>query len=417
MSTEKNWSDTHDFVAGRIHRPATIDAVRRIVAGTSRIHAVGARHSFNGAADSPGEIVDLGAIQPDIAIDPERRIATVGAGTDYAVLGQHLHEAGWALHNMASLPHVTVGGAVATGTHGSGDRLGTLSSAVATLELITATGDLLTLRRGDSGFDGAVVALGALGIVTRVGLDIQPAYAMRQDAYEALPWETLTGDFDAVMGAGTSVSIFTQWSTPTAGRLWIKTRLPDGDPGQQPAPPAGTHPAAHPSTAGTAESLLRLTGFGTPGPWWERLPHMRREFVPHPPEQIQSEYMLPRIQAVAAIGRMRAMGERIDRHLIVTEIRSMTADTLWLSPAHGHDTVAMHFTWKKDTQEVATLTQDIENALLPLGARPHWGKLIHAPAARLAPLYPRMDDFRQLVQRLDPQGKFRNAFLERHVLG
>jgi alditol oxidase len=225
MTREHNWADNHTFSAGRIHRPASIDEVRRLVARSPRVHAIGARHSFNGTADSPGELIDLRDIDPGIGIDPERRTVAVGAATNYGVLAAHLHRMGWALHNMASLPHVSVAGAVATGTHGSGDRLGNLATAVAALEIVCATGDMMTIGRGDSGFDGMVVALGALGIVARVTLDIEPAFTMRQDAFEGLTWATLLAELDAVMSAGYSVSLFTAWSGPTVTRWWIKTRL------------------------------------------------------------------------------------------------------------------------------------------------------------------------------------------------
>jgi alditol oxidase len=202
MTREHNWADNYTFSAGRIHRPGSVDELRRLVARSPRIRAIGARHSFNGVADSPGDLVDLRDIDPDFLIDPERRTVTVGSAANYGVLAAHLQRMGWALHNMASLPHVSVAGAIATGTHGSGDRLGNLATAVAALDIVCATGDLMTIRRGDPGFNGAVVALGALGIVTRVTLDIEPAFTIRQDAFEGLEWAALLGDLDAVMSAG-----------------------------------------------------------------------------------------------------------------------------------------------------------------------------------------------------------------------
>ena len=213
MTREHNWADNYTFKAGHIHRPGSVDEACRVVARSSRIRAIGVRHSFNPIADSSGDLIDLGGIEPDFAIDPERRTVTVGAATTYGVLAEYLHRAGWALHNMASLPHVSVAGAIATGTHGSGDRLGNLATAVAALEMIGAGGDLMTIRRGDPGFDGMVVSLGAFGIVTRVTLDIEPEFEMRQDAFEGLRWATLLADFDAVMSAGYSVSLMTPWSS------------------------------------------------------------------------------------------------------------------------------------------------------------------------------------------------------------
>src|SRR5216684_8616232 len=244
MTREHNWADNYTFSAGRIHRPASVDEVRKLVARSPRIRAIGVRHSFNGVADSPGDLVDLRDIDPGILIDPERRTVTVGAATNYGVLAAHLQRMGWALHNMASLSHVTVAGAIATGTHGSGDRLGNLATAVEALEIVCATGDVMTIRRGDPGFDGAVVALGVLGIVTRVTLDIEPAFSMRQDAFEGLAWAALLADLDAVMSAGYSVSLMTSWSGPTVTRWWIKTRLEDNAPDVMPVARLGAALAA-----------------------------------------------------------------------------------------------------------------------------------------------------------------------------
>jgi alditol oxidase len=304
-----------------------------------------------------------------------------------------------------------------TGTHGSGDRLGNLATAVATLEMVTASGDLVTLHRGDPDFDGAVVALGALGIVTRVTLDIEPAYTLRQDAFEGLPWPALLSDFDAVMSAGYSVSLMTNWSGPSVRRWWIKTRA-DGDAAPPaPSPVFDVIVSDQPSATGTPESIARLNPFGEWGPWSDRLTHFKRDVVPGPEGHLQSEYMLPRAQATTAIARLREMGERIDTLLHGTEIRSMTGDALWLSPSYGDDRVALHFSWQREIDQVDAITRDIEALLLPLGGRPHWGKIMHATAAELAPLYPRLSAFRDLARTYDPDGKFRNAFLDTHVFG
>jgi alditol oxidase len=417
MTREHNWADNYTFSAAHIHRPVSVDEVRSIVARSSRIRAIGARHSFNGIADSPGDLIDLGGIDPDIFIDLERRTVTVGAGTNYGVLASYLHRAGWALHNMASLPHVSVAGATATGTHGSGDRLGNLSTAVAALDIVSATGDLITIRRGDPDFDGVVVSLGAFGIVTRVTLDIQPAFDMRQDAFEGLPWATVLSDIDAVMSAGYSVSLMTSWSGPTVTRLWIKTRLMGDALETVSAAHLGATAAARASARATPEAMQRLNPFGMPGPWSERLPHFRPDVVPGPAGHLQSEYMVPRSQATAAIAKLRAIGDRIDRLLWGTEIRSMTGDALWLSPAYGDDCVSIHFSWQRELDAVQAITAEIEAMLLPLGARPHWGKIVHADSEQLAPLYPKLPAFRELAQSYDPGGKFRNEFIDKHVFG
>jgi xylitol oxidase len=415
MHRERNWSGNTIFEARRIHCPTSVDEVRRIVSASPKIHAIGARHSFNGVADSTDELIDLRGVDPRITVDPDRRTVTVGAGANYSVLAAHLHRHGWALHNMASLPHITIAGAVSTGTHGSGDKSGALPTAVAGLQMVTATGDLIELPRGQAGFDGVVIGLGAFGVITRVTLAIEPTYEMRQDAFEGLPWATVLTDLDAITSGASSFSLMTFWSGETVSRLWMKTRLIDGRPLEVSAAHLGARPASTPLAVSPGDGPVTLTPFGIPGPWSERLIHLGAEQEPGPLDQIQSEYLLPRANAPAAFAKLRAMGDRIDRRLFVSEIRTMAGDELWLSPAYGGDTVAIHFTWKREPDAVAALTAEIEEMLLPLGGRPHWGKVIHTPAARLAPLYPRMPAFRDLAGSYDPNGKFRNAFLERHV--
>ena len=417
MTREHNWADNHTFAAARIHRPASVAAVRDIVAGASRICAIGARHSFNGVADLPGELIDLGGIDPNFVIDRERRTVTVGAGTTYSVLAAHLQREGLALHNMASLPHVTIAGATATGTHGSGERLGNLSTAVAGLEIVTATGDVLTIRRGDDDFDAMIVSLGVFGIVTRVTLDIQPSFDLRQDAFEGLAWETVLSNLDAVMSAGYSVSLMTMWSAPTVTRLWIKTQSVDGRPKTVSAAHLGARPAEQATVNTAPDAMRRLTPFGVPGPWSERLPHFRPDREPALAAHLQSEYMVPRARAVEAMTRLRAIGDRIDPHLLATEIRCMVADSLWLSPSYGRDSVGIHFSWNGTPETVQRMTVEVEDMLLPLGGRPHWGKIMHARAGQLAPLYPKLTAFRDLARVYDAGGKFRNEFLNRHVFG
>ena len=417
MTREHNWADNYTYTAAHIHRPTTIDEVRRSIAGATKIRALGTRHSFNSIADSPGDLIILDGIEPEFVIDRERQTVTVGAATRYGVLASYLHARGFALHNMGSLPHISVAGATATGTHGSGDKNGNLSTAVSALELVTASGDLVHVQRGDDGFEGMVVGLGAFGIVTRLTLDIQPTFDVRQDAFLDLPWDAVLSNLDEVMSAAYSVSLMTMWSTPTVGRLWLKTRLVDGHPLEVAAAHLGAAAAPLALVVGDSDPNERLNIFGVAGPWSERLPHFRLDRDPGPNEQIQSEYMVPRSQAMAAMAQLRAIGDRIDRLLHITEVRTVAADDLWLSPSYGQDTVAFHFTWNKEPAAVDEITTEIEHMLLPLGGRPHWGKLMHAQADRLAPLYPRLDAFRDLAKTYDPAQKFRNAFLNRHVFG
>ena len=416
MTRERNWADNYTFKAARIHRPASTDKVCRFVAACERIYAIGTRHSFNGSADLPGDLIDLGAIPPDFALDRDRRTITVGAGTRYAEVATYLHGQKLALHNMASLPHISVVGAIATGTHGSGTANGTLSSAVAALELVTATGDRITVSRGEPDFEGMVVGLGAFGVVTRVTLEVRGDFDLRQEAYTGPSWPAMLADPEKYLGRAYSVSLMTKWSDDSVQQMWLKKLLPGAEPRAVTEAELGlTAPPVPVAESNRAFGLM--TPFEVDGPWPERLPHFLIGGEPGMLDQIQSEYILPLARASAAMSRLRAMGERIDRDLEITELRSMKGDSLWLSPAHGHDAFAIHCTWKRRPEAVAEVTRAIEAALLPLGGRPHWGKLIHARGRELDTVYPRLEDFRALVRRYDPQGKFRNAFLDAHVFG
>jgi len=409
------WAQSYDYAAAQLVTPPSIPALQDAVARTRRIRPLGSRHSFTGLADSAGTLVSLQRLPHDVDISEADRSVRFSAGILYGELAGILHGKGWAIHNLASLPHISVAGAVATGTHGSGDRNGTLSAAVSALDLVTASGDIVSLHRGDADFDGAVVALGSLGVVTRITLDIEPTFDVRQDVFEALSWDDILDDFDAVSSSAYSVSIFTNWLGGTADSIWLKSRL------DEPAPPGelfGVAPLTVDRHMLPGVSPVNTTPqAGIAGPWNDRLAHFKVGFTPSNGDELQTEYLLPRSAILPAIEAMRALGPRIAPLLYMCELRTMRADSLWLSGAYGTDAVGIHFTWKKMPREVNAALALIEEQLLPLGGRPHWGKVFLATAAEVAPLYPRMQDFRELVARFDPDGKFGNDFLARHVLG
>lgn len=406
----RNWAGTYTYRADTLAEPTSIAELQDLVAATARIRGLGTRHSFNALPDTTGTLVHLGALVGEPVIDADAMTVTVDAATRYGVAADYLQRHGYALHNTGSLPHISVAGAIATATHGSGDRLGNLSTAVAALDLVTSHGELRSVHRGDAGFDGMVVGLGAFGITTRVTLDIQPTFDMRQDAFVDLPWPVDLDHFDRLMGSAYSVSLLTRWSTPTIDQLWLKTRLEDGRPAGVDAAHLGATSAA--VSLFDAESAASMTPFGgVVGPWSERLYHFRLDAIPSLGNEIQSEYLVPRDRIVDALSGLRAIGEHIDGPLAVSEIRSVAGDDLWLSPAYGHDVVGVHFTWRNEPAAVDAVLPAIEAILLPLGARPHWGKHCHATPAQIAPLYPRLSDWRELVTRWDPTGKFGNSLL------
>lgn len=409
----RNWAGNHAYPATAVHRPTTVEQVQELVARSIRLRVVGSRHCFNDLVDSE-QLVSLDALPAVMDVDASRRTVRVAGAVRFGALGTHLHERGWALHNLASLPHLSIAGAVATATHGSGDRAANLSSAVAGLELVTADGSLLTLTRADAELAGAVVGLGALGVVTAVVLDVEPTYDVAQQVHLGLPWSVVEDDLDAVLGSADSVSLFTDWRGPAVAQVWRKSRLPSAgaagwfaDRGAV-AATVELHPLAGGDPAGTTAQL------GVAGPWFERWPHFRTGHVPSAGAELQSEYLVGRGDALAAFDAVRGLADRLAPVLLVSEVRTIAADDLWLSTAQGRDSVALHFTWAPRQAEVEALLPDLEAVLAPYAPRPHWGKLF---AAVDPGLYPRLGEFRALVARLDPAGTFGNDFLDRHVLG
>jgi len=412
---ETNWAGNHTYRAAALHRPASLDQLRELVAGASRLRVLGSRHSFTDIADSE-ELLSLDGLPAGVAVDHAAGTVSCSGGLRYGELAEALAAEGVALANLASLPHISVAGAVATATHGSGDANGNLATAVAGLELVTASGETLTASRGDPDFDGLVVGLGALGAVTRLTLDVEPAYQVRQRAFEGLAWSRLFEHLDAVTSAGYSVSLFTRWAGEVE-QVWVKTRV-TGEPEQVRDELFGAVPATvehHPILG--LDPVNCTPQLGVPGRWSDRLPHFRMGFTPSSGAELQSEYLVPRVHALAALESLRALAGVVGPVLQVSELRTVAADGLWMSPQHGQDTLAVHFTWLPDPAGVERALAEVEAALAAFGARPHWGKLFLADAAAIAPLYPRLPDFADLAGRLDPGGKFTNAWLRRHVLG
>jgi xylitol oxidase len=410
-----NWAGTHVFGATALHRPTSQAQLREIVARAPRVRVLGSRHSFSAIADS-AELVSLEDLPDDVVVDHEAGTVSCNAALKYGELATALAAHGVALHNLASLPHISVGGAVATATHGSGDANGNLATAVRSLELVTSTGDVVTASRGDADFDGLVVGLGALGAVTRISVAIEPAYEVRQRVFEGLSWEALHEHFDAITTSGYSVSVFTRWGE-TVDQVWVKSRVgdtPEEQRGELFGAVAATHDR-HPILG--LDPVNCSPQLGVPGPWSDRLPHFRMGFTPSNGEEIQSEYQVARPHAVEAIRAVRGLADTLAPLLQVSEIRTIAADRLWMSPQYGQATVGLHFTWTREPDAVARVLVDLEAALAPFAPRPHWGKVFLADAATLAPRYERLADFARLAERLDARGAFRNDWLADHVLG
>ena len=419
----RNWSGTYQFTARAVVNARTVGEVQRAVTAGGRVRALGTRHSFNDLADNGATLVSVTGIAPDPVIDAAAGTVTAGAGMSYGALATWLQDRGWALGNLGSLPHISVGGATATGTHGSGSGNRILSAAIAGLEYVAAGGELRHAGREDPDFAGLPVGLGAFGIVVRVTLDIEPAYLVRQDAYTGLAWDRVLADVDGVLGAAYSVSLFTDWSGESLRAAWVKRRIAAAAaPGPAAARGAGEDEAPEEFFGARLEPgpvrfidapADNLTVLGVAGPWSQRLPHFRLDSTPSNGDEIQSEYFVDRRQGAAALEAVRRRAAGITPLLMVSEIRSTAPDQLWLSGSYGRETMAIHFTWRNRPEQVDTALREVEAALEPFAARAHWGKVSHVNAAQVAERYPRLGDARALFERLDPDGRFGNRRLER----
>lgn len=419
---EVNWAGNYRYGASAFARPDSAEQVQELLAsGGGKVKALGSRHSFNGIADTGGLQLSSERLNRILELDPARGRVTIEGGVRYGELGQYLDERGWALPNLASLPHISVAGACATATHGSGVRNRSLSASVRAMEVATANGELVRWSRDDGGdeFGLAVVHLGALGIVTKLTLDLVPAFRVRQAVYEKLPLAALETDLDRILSAAYSVSLFTDWHESAFNQVWLKQK--EGESGghdlERPAffgavrATQKVHPVPGQAADACSEQL------GVAGPWHERLPHFRLDFTPSAGEELQSEYFVPRRHAYEALLAVNELRERIAPLLYVSEVRTVAADDLALSPCCGRDSIGIHFTWRPEWAAVRQVLPLIEAALEPFEARPHWAKLFAMDPARLQSLYERLPAFRRLALRHDPEGRFGNDFLSRYVLG
>jgi xylitol oxidase len=416
-----NWAGNLTYGTDSVSTPRSDYEVVQTVKKHERLKVLGTRHCFNAIADSQDHLLSMREMNHLIALDPQAKTVTVEGGMKYGELCPLLQDNGFALHNLASLPHISVAGACATATHGSGVKNGNLSTAVVGMQLVAADGSIVSFSKDhdEERLHSAVVHLGALGIATRITLALQPAYTMRQYVFEDLPLAQATDHFDEIMSAGYSVSLFTDWQRDRINEVWVKSRM-DGAAGATNSPrsdlfgakPAtkNLHPIADLDAANCTEQI------GVPGPWFERLPHFKMGFTPSSGKELQSEYFVPRNHAVEAMLAIQRMGARVGPHLLISEIRAIDGDALWMSPCYKQPSVALHFTWKPEWPAVSKLLPDIERELSPFNVRPHWGKLFTLTPAVLQSRYEQLASFRKIASELDPNGKFRNAFLSTNVL-
>jgi len=414
----RNWAGNLTYSTSNVHEPATVEEVQQIIKTSEKLRALGTRHCFNPIADSDALLVSTRKLNGLSEPDTVNNRITVGAGIRYGDLCKYLDERGFAVHNLASLPHISVAGACATATHGSGVRNGNLATAVAAIEFVSGKGDIVQLSREKDGdtFKGAVVALGSLGIVTKVTLDLVPTFAVRQNVYLNLPVSQLEQHFDEIMSSGYSVSLFTDWQTENMNQLWIKRKVTEGEDLQAESEFFGATLAqrnVHPIIEISAENCTEQMGVA--GPWYERLPHFKMDFTPSSGEELQAEFFVPREKAFDAIKAVETLRQDLKNLLFITEIRTVDADDLWMSMCYQRPSVAIHFTLKQDIPGVRDFLPKLEQTLAPFEPRPHWGKLFTLQPSVLHSRYDRYRDFLALASQYDPEGKFRNTFMKENL--
>ncbi|MBC8064762.1 MAG: FAD-binding protein [Chlorobia bacterium] len=412
----QNWAANLTYQASKVHAPDSVAQIQELVAVATKIRALGTRHSFSDLADTPDELISTAKLDRILTIDRGAMTATIEGGVTYGQLTSRLQAEGLAIHNLASLPHISVAGACATATHGSGDRNGNLATAVSAMQVVIANGETVEFSRAKDPdqFSGAVVHLGGLGIVTQMTLDIQPTFQVRQEVFQNVPIEAVDAHFYEITSSGYSVSLFTNLEKPSIDQVWVKS-VGVGEPKKEfyggTAATHHLHPLPDHSAVNCTDQM------GIPGPWSERLAHFKLAFTPSSGEELQTEFLVPRHHALGAIQAVRGLKDRISPLLHISEIRTIAADELWMSPCYDQPCVGIHFTWRKNWESVRRLLPVIEDVLSPFHARPHWGKLTTMASRKVIALYERLPNFQTLLEKHDPQGKFRNDYLNRYVFG
>lgn len=429
-----NWAGNYRYRAAALAEPTTAAQLRDLLAGTGavagRLRVAATGHTFNDLPDTTGTLLTLRSLPRVCEVDTAARTVRIDGGASYGEIAPAVQAAGLALPNLASLPHISVAGAIATGTHGSGVGNKVLADAVVGFEVLTADGELRHVGRDDDpDFPALATHLGAFGVITALTLRLEPTFDVATTVYLGLPWDRLTTEFAQIAAGGYSVSVLPQWSQDGAApesMAFVKRRFP-AVAGEE-TPRGVTDSAAAASSPDffggrPADRMMHLTPgvdpsactpqLGDVGPWHLRLAHFRLEATPSSGDELQTEYLMPIGNAPAALEQLRQLGGRLPALATTTEVRTVAADDFWLSPAYQTDSVAVHFTWKPDQPGVQALLPELEARLGPLGARPHWGKLFATPADRLSRLYPRFGDAADAMRRWDPNGRFSNDFLRR----
>lgn len=413
-----NWAGNYTYSTDNLVAPKTVEELQELIKSYKKVKGLGTMHCFNGIADSKFNQISTAALNKVISLDKENQTITVESGIKYGEFCEYLDKNGFALHNLASLPHISVAGACSTSTHGSGISNGSLATAAIALEMVNGKGEVvrLTKEKNREEFLMAIVSLGALGIITKVTLKVQPTFKMKQVVYQNMPMAALEKDFEKIMASGYSVSLFTDWKNKNVSEVWIKVKSDDV---KEFAPEfygaklanKNLHPIA------SADPVNCTDQMGVDGTWFERMPHFKMGFTPSSGKELQAEYFVNIKDAYQAFMAVEKLNEKVAPLLFITEIRTIAGDEIPMSPFYKKTCLAIHFTWKQEVDAVMALLPEVEKALEPFGARPHWGKVFTLQPFVLQGRIEKLNEFKALMIKHDPEGKFRNDFIETNLFG
>jgi L-gulono-1,4-lactone dehydrogenase len=431
----RNWAGTATATPARWCRPGTeaeiCAAVKDAAPAGLTVRALGSGHSFTAAAATSGVALDLSAWTGIIAADTRTGLVTARSGTTLRALNAELGGLGLAMANLGDIDAQTLAGALSTGTHGTGARLGGLATQVEALELVLADGSVVTCSASARPelFAAARVGLGALGVITTVTLRCVPSFTLLADE-RPMPVEEVLGQFDVLAGANDHFEFY--WF-PYGRQALVKrnNRLPVPD-GAQATPSPRPLPAwrrfwefevmenaafgalcrVGRAAPRLIPSLNRLSSAALSSRTYTGTSH--RVFVtPRRVRFAESEYAVPRESLGHVIAELRRAVPRLaDPVMFPVEVRVAAADDIWLSTGYGRESayVAIH---QYAGLPYQAYFDRFESIVAEVAGRPHWGKLHSLDAGRLRPLYPRFDDFRRVRAEADPEGRFGNAYLTR----
>ncbi|KAI1701064.1 FAD binding domain-containing protein [Ditylenchus destructor] len=412
-----NWGDNFLFSTQNIQYPTTVEEVQEIVQNADKVRVVGTRHSFSTCADSPDTILSTLALKNIIGFDDSVPSITVQAGIAYTDLNPYLQYLGFALPNLATLAEISVGGASQTGAHGSGLSNQCLASHIRSLKIVLANGTLATYGPNDPELKAIALGVGAFGVITQVELKVEPTFNITNYFFLNMTAQNLYDHFDEIENTGYTAQLFTDFSTPGVwGQIMIMDRSGSNANIGSLQNLYGATRATTKVSPILALPPTYLVDQGVEQPWYFGLVDYHLGLSGFDGGEIQSEYFLPYENAVAAIKAVTTLSDLIAPRVHTMLIRTIKGDDLWLSEMYSQSSVvAIHFTWKLNMTAVMEVLPQIEQLLIPYCAKPHWGKVFAQGPETFLHCYPKLADFKQLAEQLDPTHKFRNQFLEDNV--